>query len=93
MHLVVLGMDGQLGSDFMTYAPNYGLSVTGLTHKDLDVTDRAQVFTVLSNLEFNVLVNTTAYHGESAYHDKSPTKHYLVNAIAPCYLAEYTAFK
>jgi len=91
MNLLILGMDGQLGSDFMTYAPHYGVSVTGLTRKDLDVTDRAQVSTVLANLEFNVLVNTTAYHGETAYADISPTKHYLVNAIAPYYLAEHTA--
>ena len=89
MHIVIIGEDGQLGTDFMDSSIDLGYKVTGLTHSDLEIADRKQVFKVLSDIDFDVIINTSAYHGYKAYEDNSPIKYYSVNTFGPYYLAQY----
>lgn len=91
MRLLVLGANGQLGSDFNYYADQLGYETVGLTHEDVEVTNRDRLFATLSRASFDVIINTTAYQGPKAYRDSSPTAFYEVNAYAPYYLAEFAA--
>jgi dTDP-4-dehydrorhamnose reductase len=89
MKLLVIGANGQLGSDFMFYADALDYQAIGLTHADVDVTVRDEVFRVLRRLDFDVIINTAAYQGPRAYQDKDPTKFYQLNVFAPYYLAQF----
>jgi len=91
MKLLVLGANGQLGSDFIHYADQLGYETVGLTHEDVEVTNREQLFEVLSRMGFDAIINTTAYQGPKAYRDSSPAASYDVNAYAPYHLAEFAA--
>ena len=41
--------------------------------------------------EFDAIINTSAYHGNKAYEDESPQKHFDINSFGPFYLARYCA--
>ena len=89
MKLLVIGYDGQLGYDFMQYSDDLDYEVIGLNEDDFDVSKREDVFSKLSKLDFDTIINTSAYHGYKAYKDNSPKKFYSVNTFGPYYLAEY----
>jgi dTDP-4-dehydrorhamnose reductase len=78
-HVVILGANGQLGTDLR--ATLEGLRVTGLTHADLDVCDTARARTVLGGLKPDVIINTTAYHKVDICEDE-PAACFAVNASA-----------
>lgn len=62
MKVLVLGPNGQLGSDFIRAASAFGIEVHGIGRADLDVSDPAALESRLSGLSFDVLVNCTSYH-------------------------------
>lgn len=64
MKVLVLGPNGQLGSDFIraASAAGSGIEVQGIGRSDLDVSDLATLESRLSALSFDVLVNCTGYH-------------------------------
>ena len=72
MKYLIIGCDGQLGTEFMVNANRYNYEVIGLTHKDMDVSDENIMTKVLDGYEFDVIINTAAYHGNKAYKDKKP---------------------
>ncbi|MDO8729218.1 MAG: NAD(P)-dependent oxidoreductase, partial [bacterium] len=55
--VVIIGSDGQLGCDLMRV---FGDRAIGLTHKDIEITDADMVFSVLSKLKPDVVINTAA---------------------------------
>lgn len=55
--VVIIGSDGQLGHDLMLA---FGDKAIGLTHKDIEITDAGMVFSVLSKLKPDVVINTAA---------------------------------
>ena len=89
MKLIILGKDGQLGSDFIKYGKDYGYETIGLSHKEIEVSDANSINSALSKYNFDGIINTTAYHGVNAYSDLNPIKHYSVNAYGPYFLAQY----
>jgi dTDP-4-dehydrorhamnose reductase len=60
MKILLIGANGQLGSDLVkTFAKD---ELTPLTHKDVEVTDLAQVQAALNRHKPEVVINTAAYH-------------------------------
>lgn len=64
MRVLVLGCQGDLGSEIMYQGEDRGLTMEGTTHSYLDVTDSAGVWhrVVETPLQPDVVVNCTAYH-------------------------------
>ncbi len=60
MKILLIGANGQLGSDLVKTFANDEL--TPLTHKDIEVTDLAQIQAALSRHKPDVVINTAAYH-------------------------------
>jgi dTDP-4-dehydrorhamnose reductase len=79
MRVVVIGANGQLGSEFAAAWPD--ADVIGLTRTDLDVTDTAAVPRVLADLRPDVVVNTAAFHKVEAC-ERDPKTSFRVNAMA-----------
>jgi len=88
MKLLVIGSDGQLGTEYVRRADSLGYQTVEPAEK-LDVADEASIARALDGLEFDVIVNTAAYHGYRAYADHSPQRHLAVNAHGPYYLGRY----
>ena len=55
--ILIIGADGQLGSDLMRV---FGNAATGLTHKDIEVIDERQSQAVIENQQPEIVVNTAA---------------------------------
>ena len=62
MKVLVLGANGQLGSDIMRLWADPGVEVLGATRTDGDVTDFDAVSTMMKRVGPDVVVNTTAFH-------------------------------
>jgi dTDP-4-dehydrorhamnose reductase len=64
MKVIVLGANGQLGSDLVRFHAAHPRSVEliPLTRKDLDVTELRSIAKVLAQIEFDALINCTSYH-------------------------------
>ena len=60
---------------------------TGLTHADLDVTDRERVFDVLARHSPELVVNTAAFHNVDAC-ETEPERAFQVNAIGAMNIAD-----
>ena len=80
MRIVVIGSNGQLGSDVVEAIGNKGDEVRGLTHSDIEITSLDSVFRALMPVEPQVVVNTAAmHHVETCEHE--PEKAFAVNAL------------
>jgi dTDP-4-dehydrorhamnose reductase len=86
MKAVVIGASGQLGADLCRVLSTQEVSVVPLTHKDLDVTDAAQVEKTLSSIRPDVVISTAAFHKVEQC-EKEPVPSFAVNAIGPWNLA------
>lgn len=63
MKLLLLGSNGQLGTDIMAaQSKAAGIEITALTRGQIDVSQPATVTTALTGYEFDVLVNCSSYH-------------------------------
>jgi len=93
MKVLVLGANGQLGSDLMRagQAAN-DFAMTGLTRADLDLTDHDAIGPALDALDFDVLVNCTGYHKTDEV-EANPGLAFDLNAGAVQTLAEACARK
>jgi dTDP-4-dehydrorhamnose reductase len=85
MRAVVIGSSGQLGSDLMRAWP-VG-ETTGLTHAEIDVTNREQVFDVLARTAPDVVVNTAAFHNVDVC-ESEPERAFQVNAAGAMNVAD-----
>lgn len=89
MSVLVIGADGQLGSEFIEHAREANHDITGLTHDDIEIADAEKLETVLDEHSFDTIINTAAYHGYNAYKDLKPKRYYEVNAFGPFFLGQY----
>ena len=85
--VVVIGGNGQLGSDIVLRFRREGVSLRSLTHEDLEVSNPESVASVIGELRPTLVVNTAAYHQVPAC-EASPDKAFAVNAVGPLYLAK-----
>jgi len=89
MNIVVIGSNGQLGSDVVRAFADQGDEVCTLTHADIELSDLESVVTCLRSQEPDVVVNTAAmHHVENC--EQQPIKAYAVNAIGARNLATVT---
>jgi len=87
-HVVIIGGNGQLGTDLR--GALHAFRVTPLAHAALDVCNPEQARAVLGDLRPDVVVNTSAYHKVDLCEDE-PTPTFAVNTIGPYHLARLAA--
>lgn len=78
MRIVVIGSNGQLGTDLMKVLHD-GNEVIGLTHRDVEVTDYNSCLR-LKDCGPDVIINTAAFHKTDQCEDE-PLKAFSVNAL------------
>jgi dTDP-4-dehydrorhamnose reductase len=81
----IIGSTGQLGSDIMRAWP--ADETIGLTHSELDVTDRDQVFETLKKHAPTLVVNTAAFHNVDAC-ESEVERAFRVNAVGAMNVAD-----
>jgi len=59
---VVLGANGQLGSDLCRTVDRESFTLGAMTREDIEVRDHPSVAAVLESLQPTVIINTTAFH-------------------------------
>jgi len=80
MKVVVLGGNGQLGTDVVRAFTENGDEAQSLSHADIEIASLASVRSALEKLQPQVIVNTTAmHHVENC--ELEPEKAYAVNAL------------
>ena len=78
MKIAVIGSNGQLGTDLMKVLRD-GHEVTGLVHKDFEVTD-LKACQILKDLRPDAIINTAAFHKTDLCEDE-PLRTFSVNAV------------
>jgi dTDP-4-dehydrorhamnose reductase len=84
MRVVVIGSNGQLGSELVKALPPH--EVVPLTHGDLEVADAEAVRGVLAGHAPQVVINTAAFHKVEVC-EREPLRAYEVNGLGACHLA------
>jgi dTDP-4-dehydrorhamnose reductase len=79
MKIVLIGADGQLGSDLLKILPKE--SCVPLYYPDFDVTNVQKTRDVLLSLAPDIIINTSAFHRVDECEDR-PRDAFLVNALA-----------
>lgn len=87
-HVVVIGSNGQLGTDLPPALA--GFRVSGLTHAELDVCDPERARALLAELRPDVVINTSAFHKVDVCEDE-PAASFAVNATGAYNLARLAA--
>jgi dTDP-4-dehydrorhamnose reductase len=80
MKIVVVGSNGQLGSDILRAFQDKGDDVLPLTHADLEIADRESVASKVRDLQPGIIVNTAAMHNVEAC-ELEPDRAFAVNAL------------
>jgi len=92
-NILLLGANGQLGSDIVSMAdehPQY--KVMPWTRKDLDVSSLESIEAILANQAFDVLINCTGYHKTDEV-EAHAEKAFVINAFAAQALARVCSTK
>jgi dTDP-4-dehydrorhamnose reductase len=85
--VLVIGCRGQIGRELMAAQPSPGLSPIGLSHGDLDVTDRDAVRHVVARYRPMLIVNAAAYTAVDRAESERDAA-FAVNSAGPGYLAQ-----
>lgn len=86
MKIVVIGANGQLGSELCARLES-DHEVTALTHADIEITSMDSVKSVMTVIKPDVIINTAAYHNVPEC-EKNPEISFKVNAIGALNLAK-----
>ena len=89
MKVALIGANGQLGTDIRNTKPK-NVEILPLTRKELDITNKDKVFSLLKELSPDVIINTAAFHKTDECEEKEDLA-FKVNTIAVKYLAEVSA--
>lgn len=87
MKLLLIGKNGQVGSEIHQQALSRGYEVRAFGREELDITDYAAVKQALREFQPNVVVNASAFHVVPEC-ENFPEKAFAVNAAAIKNLAE-----
>jgi dTDP-4-dehydrorhamnose reductase len=85
MKIVIIGSNGQLGSDLMLQFSQSN-NVIGLTHDQIEIAEEASVNTVLSAYKPDVVINTAAFHNLPVC-ESNPAKSFNINSVGAFNLA------
>ena len=80
MRVLVLGANGQLGSDIVRLWDDPGVTVIGATRAEADVTDSAAIDALVRRTEPDVVINTTAFHNLPVA-EEDPETCFRVNVV------------
>jgi dTDP-4-dehydrorhamnose reductase len=86
MKIVVIGANGQLGSDLVAAFSESGDAVRALTHSDIEIAELDLASNVLGVIQPQVIVNTAALHNVE-HCEREPAKAFAVNALGAKNLA------
>jgi dTDP-4-dehydrorhamnose reductase len=86
MKVVVIGANGQLGSDVVRAFADKADQVCALTHSDIEVTDPDSISRALVPLGPQVIVNTAAVHHVETC-EQEPERAFAINSLGPRNLA------
>ena len=78
--IVVVGANGQLGSDIAAVWEGRGEDVRRLTHQDISIENYANVLETMEALKPDIVINTAAFHVVPRC-EQEPLRAYEVNAI------------
>lgn len=88
--VMLIGANGQLGSDLQESLLYNNFELIALTHADLDICDEVMIKNIFNQADVDVVVNASAYTNvDKAEDDKENA--YLINAYGPKILASYCA--
>jgi dTDP-4-dehydrorhamnose reductase len=85
MRIVIIGANGQLGSDLSLVLSEY--KPICLTHQDIEVVDQESVRKVFKRYKPQIIINTSAFHNV-ALCEREPLKAFQVNALGVRNLVE-----
>lgn len=89
MKILVTGAFGALGQDIVKVFTTHGHDVVSWTTGDLDITNHDQVFSKVTELQPQMIINCAAYNAvDKAEEDEAYLVAYAVNALGPQYLSE-----
>lgn len=88
MKIVIIGANGQLGSELVKVLSNW--SLIPLTHRDVDICDFVHTHKVLTALKPEIVINTAAFHRVDDC-EVQPEKAFWVNTYAVRKLAQFCA--
>jgi len=60
--ILLIGRNGQLGSEIIKEASSFGFEVVGFEKEELDVTNELQVIEKIKEIKPDILINTSAYN-------------------------------
>ena len=86
MKIAVIGADGQLGTDVVGAFSANGDDVSGLTHADIELSEKDSVLNRLTALQPKIVVNTAAMHHVDKC-EQEPAKAWAVNGLGARNLA------
>lgn len=84
---LIIGSNGQLGSELVKLYTKKGEPHVGLAHNEVEVTDYENVKEVIRRHNPSIVINTAAYHKVDAC-EENPEKALAVNALGARNLAE-----
>lgn len=90
--ILVLGANGQLGTDLINLLDKKNIKHVALTRSDVDIENLADLKSYLKSVNFDFLVNCTSYHKTDEVED-NPEKAFLINAKAPKIMADICSSK
>lgn len=79
MKILLFGGSGQLGFELKKRATDLAFEVVSPVTKELDITDKAQVFTLMRSLEPTTVINSAAYTAVDKA-EEEPDKAFAINA-------------
>ena len=86
---VIIGGNGQLGTDLMLACEKARRPAIGLTHGDVDICDAGSIDAALSGTDADVVINTAAFQGARVYTTTDQSVFFGVNAIGVWNLARW----
>jgi dTDP-4-dehydrorhamnose reductase len=87
MKVLLIGANGQLGTDLLKVFQSAGDTVVPFTHAQLDVCSEAQISEAMAKAKPDLVLNTAAYHRVDECEHKSALA-FQVNGTAVMYLAQ-----
>ena len=90
MKIVIIGANGQLGSDLVKVMSQKGHEMVALTHTDISVEDIDTCRKVLTNIQPDIVLNTAAYHVVPKC-EENPDTAFAVNSQGALNIARVTA--
>jgi len=90
MNVLLLGANGQLGSDIVRLWNDDGVRVRAATRADADVTDAEAVGRLVHDAKPDVVINTTAFHNLPAC-EEDPEIAFRVNVVGGRNIAQSAA--